>query len=296
MASALRKDSASTAPTRRRRKNPINDLDLKNWKQYDDIWVDSLWLIDERDRSGNHSGHYHGNFVPQIPRQMIQRYTKAGDAVLDVFAGSGTTLIEAVRAGRHGLGIELLEDVAQEAEGRAKAEPNPAETDLYVARGDNRSPNAANRIRTRLAELGQDRVQLVMAHPPYHDIIQFSEDENCMSNAESTEHFSEMYGEMVDNIDPLLEEGRYFCLVIGDKYAGGEWIPLGFHLMQEMMTRNYKLKSLIVKNMAGNRAKRNVEQLWRYRALSGGFYIFKHEYVMIFQKGKAKRRKTVRKA
>jgi hypothetical protein len=43
-----------------------------------------------------------------------------------------------------------------------------------------------------------------------------------------------------------------------------------------------QLKSLIVKNMAGNRAKRNKDNLWRYRALHGGFYIFKHEYVMVF--------------
>ena len=33
-----------------------------------------------------------------------------------------------------------------------------------------------------------------------------------------------------------------------------------------------------------NRAKRNQEHLWRYRALANGFYIFKHEYVLLFQK------------
>ena len=39
------------------------------------------------------------------------------------------------------------------------------------------------------------------------------------------------------------------------------------------------------KDMQGNeRAKGKTANLWRYRALAGGFYIFKHEYVMVFQK------------
>ena len=125
---------------------------------------------------------------------------------------------------------------------------------------------------------------MVIAHPPYHDIIQFSDSPNDLSNAKNTEDFCQTFGKIFDNFVPLLESKRYFVLVIGDKYTGGEWIPLGFYLMKEAMDRGLTLKSLIVKNMAGNRAKRNLENLWRYRALYGGFYIFKHEYVMIFRK------------
>ena len=51
----------------------FNDIDLKNWKE-SEIWTDSLWIISERDKTGKHSGFYHGNFVPQIPRQLILRY------------------------------------------------------------------------------------------------------------------------------------------------------------------------------------------------------------------------------
>lgn len=50
------------------------------------------------------------------------------------------------------------------------------------------------------------------------------------------------------------------------------------------MRRGYDLKSIVVKNFEDTRAKRNVKELWRYRALVGGFYVFKHEYVLIFQK------------
>jgi DNA modification methylase len=71
----------------------FNDLDLQNWKECD-INTDSLWLINERDKSGKHKNIYHGNFIPQIPNQLIQRYTKENDVVLEPFMGSGTTLFE----------------------------------------------------------------------------------------------------------------------------------------------------------------------------------------------------------
>jgi len=45
----------------------INDLNLNNWKEYQNIITDSLWIFKERDKSGAHKGNYHGNFIPQIP-------------------------------------------------------------------------------------------------------------------------------------------------------------------------------------------------------------------------------------
>jgi hypothetical protein len=49
----------------------INDLDMTKWKELTDVWTDSLWIIPQRDNSGAHDGHYHGNFVPQIPHQLF---------------------------------------------------------------------------------------------------------------------------------------------------------------------------------------------------------------------------------
>jgi hypothetical protein len=73
-------------------------------------------------------------------------------------------------------------------------------------------------------------------------------------------------------------------VVIGDKYGNGEWIPLGFRTMEAVQPVGYTLKSIVVKNVEGNRAKRNLQNLWRQRALRGKYYIFKHEYILFFQK------------
>ncbi len=264
----------------------VNDLDLKRWKDYEDILTDSLWIIPERDGGATHKADYHGNFVPQIPYQMMMRYTRRGDVVLDPFLGSGTTLIECRRLGRHGIGIELQEKVCSTARTRVLAAEDPFGAGSLFLTGDSRDPALREKVRSYLAYMGRSAIQLVIAHPPYHDIIRFSDRSEDLSNAPDEQAFLRMFGEVLDNWLPLLEDGRYFVLVIGDKYVGGEWIPLGFMTMQTCLDRGLSLKSIIVKNMSGNRAKRNLERLWRYRALYGGFYIFKHEYVMVFRKKK----------
>ncbi|MCK5493157.1 MAG: DNA methyltransferase, partial [Candidatus Omnitrophica bacterium] len=129
-----------------------------------------------------------------------------------------------------------------------------------------------------------DSVQFVLLHPPYWDIIKFSKKRGDLSNAKSAEDFLEMFGNVVDNTCGVLDKGRYLAVVIGDKYSDGEWIPLGFYTMREVMKRGYKLKSTIVKNFDTTKGKMNQKELWRYRALAGGFYIFKHEYIFLFQK------------
>lgn len=260
--------------------NKINDINLLRWKEYDEIITDSLWILDKRDTSGAHIGWYWGNFVPQIPNQMILRYTKKGDWVLDTFLGSGTTLIECRRLGRNGIGIELNKEVAKKAKELIEKEQNKYNIITSVVVGDSRTID----IKQILNEKGLNRFQLLIMHPPYHDIIKFSNSESDLSNAKSLDEFLRMFGAVVDNVTPYLEKDRYFALVIGDKYSKGEWIPLGFYCMQEVLKRGYSLKSIIVKNFEETRGKRNQKELWRYRALVGGFYIFKHEYIMVFKK------------
>ncbi|MEW6095840.1 MAG: DNA methyltransferase [bacterium] len=266
--------------TQKVKTSKINDINLLRWKEYDEIITDSLWVLDKRDTSGAHLAWYWGNFIPQIPHQTMLRYTKKGDWVLDTFVGSGTTLIECRRLERNGIGIELNSEVAQKANELVEKEYNKDKVITEIVIGDSRIID----IKAVLDKHGVDQVQLLIMHPPYHDIIKFSKDDRDLSRAKNTKEFLKMFGEVVDNATPYLAKGRYFVLIIGDKYSKGEWIPLGFYCMNEVLKRSYLLKSIIVKNFEETRGKRNQRELWRYRALVGGFYIFKHEYVMLFKK------------
>jgi DNA modification methylase len=258
----------------------INDINLNRWKEYDDIITDSLWIIDKRDQSGAHKADYWGNFIPQIPNQFLRRYTKKDDWILDPFVGSGTTLIECRRLGRNGIGIELNPAVSKIARENLKQEKNPHKIKTKVLTGDSTSID----LRVELKKEKINSFQFLLLHPPYWDIIHFSKKTNDLSNVKSVEDFLKMFGIVTDKTHTLLDKGRYCAVVIGDKYSVGEWIPLGFYVMNEMIKRGYKLKSTIVKNFDATKGKMNQKELWRYRALSGGFYIFKHEYIFLFQK------------
>jgi len=94
----------------------------------------------------------------------------------------------------------------------------------------------------------------------------------------------ESLGAISDKMARILAPKRYLALVIGDKYAGSSWVPLGFLSMQRIQNSGFQLKSIVIKNFEGTLGKRNQKELWRYRALAGGFYVFKHEYVFLFQK------------
>lgn len=262
------------------RTGKVNDINLNRWKAYGDVLTDSLWVLRKRDSSGAHAADYWGNFIPQIPYQMMRRYTKQGDVVLDPFVGSGTTLIECQRLGRHGLGIELQHNVADLARGRIASEPNPHDVTVRVEQGD----SAVTDIGALLTRHHMKSVQLVLMHPPYFDIIRFSDDPRDLSNTLSVDGFLDGFSRVVDNTARHLERGRYLALVIGDKYAAGEWIPLGFLSMNRVLDLGFRLKSIIVKNFEETAGKRQQQELWRYRALAGGFYIFKHEYVFVFKK------------
>jgi DNA modification methylase len=258
----------------------INDLNLNRWKEYDDLITDSLWIVGKRDQSGAHKADYWGNFIPQIPNQFLRRYTKKGEWVLDPFVGSGTTLIECKRLGRNGLGIELNKQVAEMTKSNVAREKNPYKVKTKIINDDSCSFN----YKEQFKKLSIGSVQFLLMHPPYWDIIKFSNKKSDLSNANSVDDFLKMFGKVARNTFPVLEKGRFCAVVIGDKYSSGEWIPLGFYVMQEMVKTGYKLKSTIVKNFDQTTAKRNQKDLWRYRALAGGFYIFKHEYIFLFQK------------
>ena len=260
-----------------------NDLDLKQWKELD-INVDSLWLINERDKSGKHSNMYHGNFIPQIPYQLVKRYTKKDDTVLDVFLGSGTTLFECENLGRNFIGFDISEDMLNFVEDKM-VDTNKIKFHIDNCDVTNKT-QFDKKIKIGLRKVSdKEKVQFVIMHPPYLDIVKFSGKKEDLSTISDLKVFMKKFMLVVKNALNYLEDDRYFSIVIGDVYKNSEVLPLGFYVM-DAIKRNFKtkLKGIIVKNIEGNRGKLGSGGIWRYRALKSDYYIFKHEYIFVFKK------------
>src|SRR6187200_892945 len=65
--------------------------------------------LPERERTKHvHRVHpYLGKFVPQLVEAMLERYVRPGGRVLDPFAGSGTTLVQALESGYDAVGVDI---------------------------------------------------------------------------------------------------------------------------------------------------------------------------------------------
>ena len=254
-----------------------SDINLKKWKDYAHILTGTLWQFPSRLKQHGHSNEYHGNYIPQIAQQMYERYTKKGDVVLDLFFGSGTSGIEAINMERRCIGVELKDELAESVS--EKFTPKQLVTDVRIICGD------SDKIQLGFDVMGEEKAQFLMLHPPYDDIIKFSDKKEDLSNCETTEQFYDMFEKVARNGYDMLEKGRFACLIIGDSYKNSEVQPLGFECMNRMRKLGFVLKSTIVKDIQGNeRGKGRTANLWRYRALAGGFSIFTHEYIFVFQK------------
>ena len=128
------------------------------------------------------------------------------------------------------------------------------------------------------------KVQFIIMHPPYWDIIKFSDNKNDLSNTLTLGDFLDAFGEVIENTSKYLERYRYLACVIGDKYMNGQVVPLGFHCMNKFLEKGFLLKAILVKNFGETRGKAGNQGIWRYRAIANDFYIFKHEYIFVFKK------------
>jgi len=206
----------------------------------ENINVDSLWLINERDKSGKHENIYHGNFIPQVPNQLIRRYTKENDTVLDLFMGSGTTLYECENLNRNFIGFDINTQIIDYVKSKMretqniKFKINECDVANQVLFKEN--------IEKSLSELGTEKVQLIIAHPPYMDILKFTEKAEDLSQIGDLTTFVKQFVQVIKNAFSYLENKKYLGIVIGDVYKKSEVVPLVFYVL-DAIKRNFYCKT-----------------------------------------------------
>lgn len=242
----------------------INDIDLKDWRNCD-ITTDALWLskkqnkdgkfiIPERDFLPKNSKDFHGLFIPEIPYQFIKRFTKENELVWDCFAGSGTTYKVAKILNRKCICSDIYP------------------TEDFILYG-----------KAQEYQL-QQKAQLIILHPPYSNIIKYSEFVDDLSSWNEYENFLEEFEKCIINIVPQLEINRFIILVCGNIYVKGEELTLGVWCKDIIRKNGCILKSHIIKDYGETKGGNKNYNLNYYRQLKGNYNNFYGDNIFILQK------------
>jgi hypothetical protein len=252
------------------------DLDLSNWKQYiGDITTNARWLTALNDKPL--FGHFvipkredlpkipsevkshHGLWISEIPYQMIMRFTKKDEYVWSVFGGTGIDYDIATYLGRKCIINDL----------------NPKRD--FIQKADSRS------FKT------EKDIKLALLHPPYWDMVKYTESEEDGSSKSSLQEFLQWWTEIIENVDNQVIKEGYIVLACGNLYKNGEEIELGEILKNMILSKGYILKQHIIKDYGetkGSEAKNY--NLNYFRQLRGGYGNFYGDNIYILKKKKSK--------
>jgi DNA modification methylase len=201
-------------------------------------------------------------------------YSKDGDSILDPMVGAGTTLIEAKLLARHALGIDINPDAAKLAEESLKFNHQPS-TKQKVMVSDARD----------LSFLKDDSFDLIITHPPYMNIIKYSDGRipADLSNISSLPKFCDEIEKVARELFRVLKSDKYCAILIGDTRRGKHFVPLAFNVMQRFLKVGFVLKEDIIKVQHNC----TTTERWRAKAKQQGFFLIMHEHLFVFRKPKA---------
>ena len=198
----------------------------------------TVWSFPERGSWATHRPGYRGNFAPQIARNVIEMYSEEGDYILDPMVGGGTSLIEAKLTARNALGIDVNPEAVAITQEGLKFNHHPGSVQR-VEVGDARD----------LSMLKDGSIDLILTHPPYMNIIKYSEGKIAedLSNIGSMGKFCDEMERVACELFRVLKADRYCAIVIGDTRKGRHYVPLAFNVMGRFLKVGFVLKEDIVK-------------------------------------------------
>ena len=249
---------------------------VKTWEPEDfDLQRTSVWSFPRRGNWATHKGDFRGNWAPEIPRNVMLRYSEKGDIVLDQFVGSGTTMIEAKLLRRRGVGIDINPQSLEIATQRTafKLLPNDEDDRIYEPElhlGDAR----------KIDMIADNSVDLICSHPPYAESIRFSSDISGDMSHMKVEEFTQNMHSVAGECFRVLKPGRYCALLIGDTRRNRRVVSIGFRTWNVFIEEGFLERENIIKLQHNCRAT----GFWRTRSVEYNFLLLAHEYLFIFQK------------
>ena len=248
---------------------------IKSWQPKDfKEEQTTVWSFKQRGDWATHSGEYRGNWSPYIPRNVILKYSKPGELVLDYFCGAGTTAVEAKLLGRRCVAFDINDKAIELAKQNIDfIPPKEGITQFYEPElnvGDARE----------LCFLESDSIDLICAHPPYANIIHYTDNKEGDFSFLDIDEFLKQMAIVARESYRVLKSGRQCAILIGDTRRKKYVIPLGFKLINIYLDAGFKLKELVIKRQHNCKTT----GFWYANSVKYNFLLLAHEYLPIFEK------------
>lgn len=223
------------------------------------LQVTTLWDYPSQNYGRGSQGdqNYKGATPSHIIWNLLRRYTKRQDVVVDPCAGSGTTLDVAHDLGRRGMGFDV----------------NPIRKDIQKC--DSRS-----------IPMKDGEADFVFIDPPYSTHIEYSDDPRCIGKLDAAgDEYYEAMEQVIGEIHRILKPGGHMALYVADSFVKGEgFIPIGFNLFA-ILQRHFEPVD-IVSVVRHNRTLKMGN--YRKAAEEGNFFLRGFNYLFIMHKPRKK--------
>jgi DNA modification methylase len=257
----------------------------------------SVWSFPQRGDWATHKGDYRGNWPPPLVRNLVLRYSKPGELVLDQMCGGGTTLVECKLLNRNSIGVDINLDSIMLSHDRLNFSYKTLDEGYIAPKQTLFQGDARN-----LESIKNDSINLIATHPPYAGIIRYSKNhriEGDLSSLSITNYLLSM-SEIAKESFRVLKKGRFCAILIGDTRQHRHYVPIAFRVMQSFLGEGFVLREDIIKQQwklkkSGERwagLVKKADENWvdkpEGKRFWTDFFLILHEHLFVFEKPRDK--------
>ena len=239
---------------KRKYRNHLNDLSNKEWLKFQ-----KSWFVHNPPPRKKDVLRHPAKFPESLVGVFIVFFTKQGERVLDPMAGTGSTLVAALKAGRHSYGFELNPGYAKIARKVIQGEMDSlgdavSHLDARVITGD------AGDAQQLFQNYAIPEVDYIITSPPYWDMLHargaqnqkvrrddseldvtYSNNPNDLGNIHDYELFLDRLVQIYQNLEPYLRDRAYLTIIVKNIKKGGQIYTLAWDLASRLAS-TYTLK------------------------------------------------------
>lgn len=245
----------------------------------------TVWSFKQRGNWATHSGEYRGNWSPYVPRNVLLKYSKPGELVLDYFCGAGTTAVECKLLGRKCIAVDINDGAIELAKRNASFSVESQQ--LIPVEGESRlkvyEPELSVGDARDLSFIQDNSIDLICSHPPYANIIHYTDFKESDLSFFDIDEFLEEMSKVAKESFRVLKPRRQCAILIGDTRRKKHVVSLGFKLINTYLDAGFKLRELVIKRQHNCKTT----GFWYASSIKYNFLLLAHEYLPIFEKPEA---------